>query len=466
MSQQFLLSFKKDVSFAEPEETKDFVLRAPNRSMTFKQVQPGFKIALQALASGGATLAELSQIVQNDDGDFPALIYAYLQKFSSLGWLCRSVVAEGKVIAIAIPLTSDCQFPDIEVAVDSVYRLSQFAYCHQVEGQLLLESPLSSMQVRLMDWKGAALLSQLARSCSCRELMNTVPGISIELAKQFINLLLSTQMLDQVCKSTIQEQANLSLAQWESHDLLSYARSREARHSNAFEGTYRFLNQIEPHMSEKTIELYKPDLRTLAMTETSFTQVLEVRKSIQQYGNPLSAQQLGEFLYRTARVKDVFQTEHGEVSYHPYPNEGALYELELYSIVNRCDGIPSGFYHYEPLSHQLWWISDKTEPVEALLSDAWQSMRRQGMSQVPQVLIVIAARFQRLAWKYEPMAYALMLKHVGVLHQTMYLTATAMNLASCGLGGGNSDSFTKAAGCDYDAETPVGEFALGSQPNF
>ncbi|NJL42945.1 MAG: dehydrogenase, partial [Pseudanabaena sp. SU_2_4] len=51
-----------------------------------------------------------------------------------------------------------------------------------------------------------------------------------------------------------------------------------------------------------------------------------------------------------------------------------------------------------------------------------------------------------------------------VLYQTMYLVATAMNLAPCGLGGGNSDLFTKATGCDYYAETSVGEFALGSQP--
>lgn len=41
---------------------------------------------------------------------------------------------------------------------------------------------------------------------------------------------------------------------------------------------------------------------------------------------------------------------------------------------------------------------------------------------------------------------------------------TAMELSAYGLGGGNSDLFTKAAGCDYYAETFVGEFALSSQP--
>jgi oxazoline/thiazoline dehydrogenase len=45
----------------------------------------------------------------------------------------------------------------------------------------------------------------------------------------------------------------------------------------------------------------------------------------------------------------------------------------------------------------------------------------------------------------------------------MYLVATAMNLAPCGIGIGDSDLFAKAAGCNYYAETSVGEFVLGSR---
>ena len=67
-------------------------------------------------------------------------------------------------------------------------------------------------------------------------------------------------------------------------------------------------------------------------------------------------------------------------------------------------------------------------------------------------------------WKYEGVAYALILKHVGVLYQTFYLVATAMGLAPCGLGGGDSDLFARAAGLDYASETSVGEFIVGSRP--
>ena len=83
------------------------------------------------------------------------------------------------------------------------------------------------------------------------------------------------------------------------------------------------------------------------------------------------------------------------------------------------------------------------------------------MQTPPQVALLLSARFGRVMWKYESMAYALVLKHVGVLYQTLYLTATAMGLAPCGLGGGNSDAFCAAAGCDAFEQTTVGEFIIG-----
>jgi SagB-type dehydrogenase family enzyme len=80
----------------------------------------------------------------------------------------------------------------------------------------------------------------------------------------------------------------------------------------------------------------------------------------------------------------------------------------------------------------------------------------------PQVVIILASRFQRLSWKYSGMAYATTLKNVGVLYQTMYLVATAMGLAPCALGGGDSALFSEAVGANSLEESSVGEFILGS----
>jgi SagB-type dehydrogenase family enzyme len=68
-----------------------------------------------------------------------------------------------------------------------------------------------------------------------------------------------------------------------------------------------------------------------------------------------------------------------------------------------------------------------------------------------------------VAWKYESIAYELVLKDVGVALQTMYLAATAMGLAPCAIGTGDSDLFAQASGIDFYEESTVGEFALGSR---
>ena len=81
----------------------------------------------------------------------------------------------------------------------------------------------------------------------------------------------------------------------------------------------------------------------------------------------------------------------------------------------------------------------------------------------PQILITIAARFGRVSWKYSSLAYALILKDVGVLTQTLYLMATDMGLGGCAIGSTNIDLFAKMTGIEFHVEGPVGQFALGSR---
>ncbi|MBC6417309.1 MAG: SagB family peptide dehydrogenase [Prochloron sp. SP5CPC1] len=228
-------------------------------------------------------------------------------------------------------------------------------------------------------------------------------------------------MLSEVLpEGKIQEETNIPLMQWEFHDLLFHTRSRLGRHDAPYGGTYRFLGKIDPlpgvkpPMSEEVIKLEQPDISSLTTTDVSFTQVLERRKSIREYGETsITKQQLGEFLYRTGRIKNTRQTELGELSERVYPSGGAIYELELYPLVHLCEGISSGLYHYCPQKHQLYGLSGATDPVARLLNNARMTMGN--ASNPPQVLIILAARFQRLAWKYQSMSYGLLLKHVGVL---------------------------------------------------
>jgi SagB-type dehydrogenase family enzyme len=78
-----------------------------------------------------------------------------------------------------------------------------------------------------------------------------------------------------------------------------------------------------------------------------------------------------------------------------------------------------------------------------------------------QILLILTARFQRINRFYHTITYALILKHVGVLMQTTYLVASAMNLAICAIGNGDSDLIGQALGLSYFEEGAVGEMLLG-----
>lgn len=461
MNTQLILSFTKD-TFVSEESIDNFVLRSKTIELNLQQISPGLQAAFRVLEDKGATEEQLSDILlETEGGSTLPQFYYYLQQFTNLGLICHTVWVDDFPLASCIPLATPYNFQFSEVALEQEYVLSRFAYCHTQNSQVIWETPLYPAQISLNDWRGAALLAELAQPQNCSSLTK-IPGISLNTARRFLSLLLSAKIL-----SEVDREESEALTQWEFHDLLFHSRSRVGRHNNIVGKSYRFLGKIEPlpalkpKVSGEVVKLYQPNLEELEITDAPFTKILEQRKSLNIHGEkPISDRQLGEFLYRCARVRDIFSNNYMECSKRSYPSAGACYELELYIAVNTCTNIASGLYHYCPHKHELEKISQKNNQIESLLQDARNAC---GQKDVPQILIIFAARFARVSWAYESIAYSLILKDVGALYQTMYLVATAMNLAACALGKGNSDLFAAATGCDYYTESSVGEFILGSQ---
>ncbi|MEG4274276.1 MULTISPECIES: SagB family peptide dehydrogenase [unclassified Microcoleus] len=462
---QIILTFKPEISIIEDAE-KGLILKAPYIDFNLNKLSPGIVAAIKVISTEGATEKALSQLVVATDGSSAlAKFYYYLEQFVILGLVYHTLEIDGSAIATAVPIATPYKWQLSETITDNNYQLSRFAYCHSEKSHLVVESPLSKAKIILEDWRSAALINELSQPKAISDLTK-IPGISEATARLFISFLLTAEMLSPINNDSTLEQSE-TLTQWEFHDLLFHTRSRGGRHSNLIGKTFRFLGQIEPtpvlkaKPSNEIINLYKPDIDSLKQTDRPFTAILESRKSIRQHGEkPITAEQLGEFLYRSARLREIVPRDNMDCSNRPYPTGGACYDLEIYTAISRCENIEAGLYYYAPQEHQLCKISGKTKQVEALLKSAGLSVQ---IEVEPQILILLSSRFSRVTWGYESMAYSLILKHVGVLYQTMYLVATAMNLAPSGVGGGNSELFAAAAGCDYFAESSVGEFILGSR---
>ena len=169
---------------------------------------------------------------------------------------------------------------------------------------------------------------------------------------------------------------------------------------------------------------------------------------------------MGELLFRTARTRAVWQSSSGAAIDRPYPSGGALHELGLYVAATRCEGLSPGLYGYDAVAHALHLVAEPTPRLHVLHEFA---QRAALMDHPPQVVLLITARFEPVMRKYQSMAYALIMKNVGVLYQTLYLASTAMGLAPCAIGGGDADTLSTVTGLDYYAESTVGEFIIGSK---
>ncbi len=341
--------------------------------------------------------------------------------------------------------------------------LSRFAYLRRRGVDMVLESPRADALFRLSDPNIAATLALLATPRRIKELRRRehFPGVTL------LALLLQSQLL---MKSAIAEGTALRrdegdepLVLWDFHDLLFHARSTEGRHANPLGGAYAHVGAIpplpavRPSWSGKKVELPQPQ------TLSTFAELLRRRRSARSFDDyrPITLNELSTFLDRSARVLSRWSdpsTDDGGHTSRPYPTAGAAYELELYLAVAKCEGLERGFYHYDAGDHVLAAISAQESDLHSLFAQAAQAM---GVAVPPQILIVAAARFGRISWKYSAIAYSLILKDVGALSQTLYLTATDMELGGCAIGITNIELFARMTGIDFHVEGAVGQFALG-----
>ncbi|MCA9240070.1 MAG: SagB family peptide dehydrogenase [Planctomycetales bacterium] len=433
--------------------------------------------AVEHLSYPGATLPELTRHFQHRSPGELSRFLRFVRRLAGLGLACFTCLGDDGALATLEPTAPSLDLSE-SFSPESSYRLSRFAYLHRIGDLLVLETPLGPARVTIEDSRVLIVLAELRTPSTIDKLCDRTGFLSTESATSLISLLAIARMITHVTPDGLPvEDDNASLRQWEFHDLLFHARSRLGRHGDENGAMYHWAGvadpppPVRPNYPGEAVSLFRPDLERLAEGDPTLTAVCESRRSVREYGRrPITAEQLGELLYRTARVTSQYDADielmDGSVRMgfapRPYPCAGALYELEIYPVIQQCGGIAPGIYHHDPLNHALTPVSADRRSLDELISCA--ASRAYVPCEKVQVLLVFAARFSRINWKYSGIAYSVILKDVGVLMQSIYLAATAMKLAPCALGLGNSDLFANAIGSDYYAETSVGEFLLGSLP--
>jgi len=397
------------------------------------------------------TLRRLANACTVDDLLDHGLTPRLLERLRSGGWLTTTVLGgENRPLYTLLPRRRRHEAGQ-DAVPDSV-MLSRFAVLRRDGANMLIESAAATCDVHVHDPR---VLAFVAGSLTLTSQSDGHDQLSAEVGRKLVVDLWREGFLTHQPDA---ETEQLRLAQWSAHELWFHHRSSKIDGTG---GTYWAKGRFDPlagrHMpfDGPTVALPRPDLGRLRVTDPTLTVVIEDRRSVREgdEDNPLTLDQLGEFLFRCARVRGVGGYGGQEISDRPYPAGGSLHELEIYPVVRSVTGLHAGLYHYDAHAHRLTRGSAHPAPVRELLK--WSGL--------PQVLLVVTARFGRLMWKYEGTGYALMLKHVGVLYQNMYLVATAMGLAPCAIALGGANFFAEATGLDPMTESSVGAFTLGSR---
>jgi SagB-type dehydrogenase family enzyme len=457
----------------EAHSSGEVVARFPGHSVSLGKFRADVADRAQELHSG----LPLSSFAA-DDRNFDEEFHLLVRRLATHGLLQYRLgrSRSGEDLVVIEPQVPEYSPRMAQLRDKDTLVLSRFAYIRRRGNEMVLESPRAGALFKICDPKIATALATLSTPQAVKRLrkQDGFPGLELLALLVDSQIAFKTKGASDSGLRLAEGDENLTL--WDFHDLLFHTRSTEGRHANPLGGVYPYartispLPAVRPPWPGKKINLKKFSA-THSETISPVVTLLRQRHSTRTFDDlrPITLDELSRFLDGTAPVLAELTTslEPGEespsVSYavRAYPSAGACYELELYLAVGKCEGLQRGFYHYDAGEHTLVAIEVRKSELEAMLMRGAFAM---GTPAPPQILITIAARFARVSWKYSSIAYALILKDVGVLTQTFYLMATELGLGGCAIGITNIDLFARMTGIEMHVEGPVGLFALGREP--
>ncbi|MCE7082360.1 SagB family peptide dehydrogenase [Streptomyces sp. ST2-7A] len=370
---------------------------------------------------------------------------------------------DGNHVLTVVPMSRRATFAPVPPADDTVHRLSRFVTLRTGPEGWLAESPLSPHRVTLHSPRASLLVSCYTRARTVIEVARLLGQPTAETALVVAHLAAAGILVPGIVRPGTATPVTFAedhepLTHWSPRELLVHQRSRPGAHDEPVGriGEFRTDEGGPTGLARRgpAIALPIPDPELIRASDPSLSEAMAARRSVRlDDGQPLTIQELGQLLHRSAGVRP----NNGR----PYPSIGSRYPLELYLTVTGGGELRRGVYHYDPYAHTLTPLDTPPELVDRLLVEAGVNA---GLSKEPPVLISMTARYHRLSASYRGTAYSALLKEVGAFQQTLYLVATAMGLGPCALAFGDTETAAHAFGLDWLVEPGVGEFVVSAFP--
>ena len=179
------------------------------------------------------------------------------------------------------------------------------------------------------------------------------------------------------------------------------------------------------------------------------------RRSVRNYtGEPLSLPQLSQLLYA---AQGITGSMHGQ-PLRSAPSAGALYPVEIYVTAHNVEELERGIYHYALREHQL-----EVTAAGDFRKQITRAALQQDMLGEADVVIVLAAIFDRARHKYGERGYRYVYMEAGHISQNIYLQAVSLGLGSVGVGAFLDAEVNRLIGADGSKEAAIYLHAVGTR---
>ncbi len=164
-----------------------------------------------------------------------------------------------------------------------------------------------------------------------------------------------------------------------------------------------------------------PDVRY--DSTVSLEKALLERRSVRDYADmPLTLEEVSQLLWSCQGI-----TDHNGL--RTAPSAGALYPLEVYSVIGNVKDLAPGVYKYHPAGHQITRILDGDKRRQLAGAALGQTMIEEGT-----VSFVITAVYERTTCKYGERGIRYVHMEVGHAGQNLCLQAVALELGAVTVG--------------------------------
>ena len=213
-----------------------------------------------------------------------------------------------------------------------------------------------------------------------------------------------------------------------------------------------------PAPPKENADLPAFSLPSPTLPPTTFQELLTNRFSCRHFTDqPLTLNHLSTLLHFTYGILGKSHFGNVEFLERPLPSGGGLYPLELYVIVQKIENLEPGIYHYFTIGHALEQLRS------VLLPSALREYLLMGQEQLAAapVIVVFTAVVARSLVKYGDRGYRYILFEAGHAAQNLNLTASALGLGSCNIGGFFDQDLGDLLHLDREREIPLYAVSIG-----